>query len=481
MPQVIFVVQDGRLGILPPIGDGPVFVCGTCSAGTVNVPQEFTRPKDIVDVNGYGDAITLASAFAGRGYRVMFVKTGGSAAAVNGSVDSTGKTGTSVMTFTGSSAVTCELVVEFLTGGTVGTAGISYRVSRDGGRNFDAPKTLGTANTITIEKSGLVVALAAGTVVAGDVIKGFPTAAQPNDAELLAALNAAHASTIKWDLAVPEVNASAANFDIVSTFCDTATNQGRPCSAIMRCRMPNVGESEAAYKAALDAIFTGQKQSTYIELTAGDCRISSQVDGGNYRAPFGWEHAVLTFSLQPHQVASAPAYGGVPVSIRDSLGNVTSHDERVNPGLSSGNSRFSVASTYLEVSGVIPWRAQLFSAAGSDFDLHAHRRVLNRALSTIYVPMVRRIHIPVPVDAKTGKILETEAVEIERAIQTLLEDTLYGAPMVSSVLFTLSRSDNLLSTKTLTADLAITPLGYPDAIRVNVGFRNPALQTRLAA
>jgi hypothetical protein len=50
-------------------------------------------------------------------------------------------------------------------------------------------------------------------------------------------------------------------------------------------------------------------------------------------------------------------------------------------------------------------------------------------------------------------------------------------PKASASLVTISRTDNLLSTKTLTVQATVTPLAYPKLINLNIGFRNPALQT----
>jgi hypothetical protein len=38
------------------------------------------------------------------------------------------------------------------------------------------------------------------------------------------------------------------------------------------------------------------------------------------------------------------------------------------------------------------------------------------------------------------------------------------------------RTDNILSTKTITVQGAIVPLAYPKVINFDIGFRNPALQ-----
>jgi hypothetical protein len=58
---------------------------------------------------------------------------------------------------------------EFLTGGTVGTAGITYRQSLDNGANWQATRELGESRTITLTFGGgvLVYTLSAGTIAEG--------------------------------------------------------------------------------------------------------------------------------------------------------------------------------------------------------------------------------------------------------------------------------------------------------------------------
>ena len=51
-------------------------------------------------------------------------------------------------------------------------------------------------------------------------------------------------------------------------------------------------------------------------------------------------------------------------------------------------------------------------------------------------------------------------------------------PKASGVGFTLSRTDNLLSTKTMNCTCRIVPLAYPEFIEAEIGFENPAIQAR---
>jgi len=64
-----------------------------------------------------------------------------------------------------------EVRIRFTAGGTVGTPGISYAVSLDGGAT-ELQKDLGTATSIAVwsEASGVTVNLGAGTILTGEVV-----------------------------------------------------------------------------------------------------------------------------------------------------------------------------------------------------------------------------------------------------------------------------------------------------------------------
>lgn len=55
-------------------------------------------------------------------------------------------------------------------GGTVGSAGVTYETSIDGGTTWSAPVALGTSTTAAIPTTGVVIHLGAGTLVAGDLV-----------------------------------------------------------------------------------------------------------------------------------------------------------------------------------------------------------------------------------------------------------------------------------------------------------------------
>jgi hypothetical protein len=121
-------------------------------------------------------------------------------------------------------------------------------------------------------------------------------------------------------------------------------------------------------------------------------------------------------------------------------------------------------------------RPRLFSPAGSDFQLMPHRRVLNITHEALRLYFIRRLNKPVLVSKLTGYILEAEASEIEKGALAVMRATLLATPKASAIQFELSRTDNLLSTRTLTGQARVVPLAYPEFVHLDVGFFNPALQ-----
>jgi hypothetical protein len=199
------------------------------------------------------------------------------------------------------------------------------------------------------------------------------------------------------------------------------------------------------------------------------------VSGRRYRRPVAFVVGAKEQSVS-HEVNIADInLGPLPCSIRDENGNPLHHDEAVNPGLD--DARFTSLRTHDGIQGVYATRSRCLSAAGSDFRLFTHRRVLNIADAALRAYFLRRLNKPIRVNATTGFIREQDALEIEAGARAALRTALLAKPKASAVSFVLSRTDNLLSTSTMTGEARVTPLAYPEFITLQVGFLNPALQT----
>lgn len=477
-PAVSITELDGALGVLPPSSGKLYALVGPAASGTNNVPQTFSRVKDAVSAFTRGKVVQAAAHFIERyGRACVIVKTAASVAGSYVGLDVTGVAGTSVITMDAAtfSDDDYEVVVLFVTGGTRGTDGIMYKYSLDGGRNYSAVTALGTGNSIVIPNSGgIKIDLAAGTIIANDVVTVRAVAPTWNAADLGAALDALKLSSLNFEIVHIVGALDATTFDTVDLKAAAFHAAGKFITWIGNTRVPNIGESEAAYLTALNTIFSA-KSSKYGALCAGACKLTSSVDGRKYKRPVS-HVAAAREAYVSEEVDTADVNLGslVGVSIRDANGNPDEHDETANPGLDDG--RFYVLRTFNEVQGVYVNRPRIFSADGSDFYLIPHRRVLNLAHAALRAYFVRRLSKPVLVNKTTGKILEEEALEIEAGAIAAMEAVLMAKPKASGVTFVLSRDDNLLSTKTLNGQARVIPLAYPEFINLDLGFTNPALQ-----
>lgn len=477
-PAVQITELDGALGVLPPSAGKLYAVVGPSSGGPLNAPATYARVKDLIATFGVGPLVEAAAHYIERyGRPVLVVRTATTTAGAASAV-AEGGTGTSVVTLTGTPTDDAEILFQALTGGTVGTAGITFRWSVDGGRTWSPTTALGTANSFPIPGSGVALAFAAGTVVAGDTASATTTAPAPNATDLGAAFDALAASAASWDLVHVAAPIDGALFDALELRLSALFSSGKERAWIGNARIPTPGETEAAYLTALTAAF-GARASVFGDLCAGACKLTSSVTGRKVRRPASFAIAAREASLAEH-INSADINLGplVGVSIRDVNGNPDEHDESVNPGLD--DARFTVLRTWEGLGGVYINRPRLFSPAGSDFQLLPHRRVINLAHAALRSYFQRRLNRPVRVSRATGYILEDEAVEIEAGARAVLRAVLLAAPKASDILFTLSRTDNLLSTRTLTGDARVIPLGYPEWVNLSIGFYNPALALQAA-
>jgi hypothetical protein len=481
LPAVTITELDGALGILPATAGRLLAFVGPANSGPLNTPASFARTADLITNFGGGPTVEAAAHYIDtEGKPVAFVRTGNTVA---GTADGivTVATGTSVVTVHASPTPNddFELVCRIVKPGTIGVSGITYQLSYDGGRDYGPETLLGTATTIAFPGAGGVsLDFADGTLVAGDKFSVRTHAPCWNPTELGAALDALKNTAIAWEQAVIVGPIDAAGFDEIELKWAGLAPAGKYRSWLGSTRMPNAGESEATYLGALTTIFAS-KATTHGSLCAGAAKIASGVSGRLYRRPILFTVAARQGGVSEEINIASPNLGSLPgVSIRDDNGNIDEHDEAVNPGLD--DARFITLRTHEGLAGVYVTRPRMFSAAGSDFDIIPQRRVMNLAHGALRIYFIRRLNSPIQVDKTSGFILPAEASEIEIGARAAMRAVLLAAPKASAVDFVLSRTDNLISTKTLTGDATVTPLAYPDQINLKVGFINPALQLRAA-
>lgn len=474
-PSVVITELDGALGVLPPTSGALFAIVGPCSSGPFDTPAAFARIKDIQTTYTNGPAVEAAAHYIEKyGRPVLFTRCNASVSAVTGAIDDDGVTGTSVVTASGTPTDDVELVVKVTLGGTIGTGPISYQLSADGGRNFGPVTSLGTANTlVTPDNIGITFHFAAGTLITGDTWSCVVSSATWNSSDITTALTALKNSQQLWELVQIVGPVASSTVDTIDGAISGMAASGKYRAWIGNVRIPDVGETESTYASSLSGL--ASHSSKYGSLYAGGCKLVSSVSGRQYRRPVSFATAAREASVS-HEIDIADInLDTLPgVAIADVNGNPDEHDETVSPGLD--DLRLGTLRSWEGYGGVYVNRPRLFSPAGSDFQLMPHRRVMNITHAALQSYFVRRLNKPVLVSKLTGFILEAEASEIEKGALAVMRSTLLAKPKASDVQFSLSRTDNLLSTKTMTGQARVVPLAYPEFVNLDLGFFNPALQ-----
>ena len=176
---------------------------------------------------------------------VVAVRADASVAAVLSAVVDVG-VGTSVVTVSGTPIDDYRVSVKFVAGGVIGVAGATYQTTLDDGVSWSPVTALGVAVSIAIGDSGIVVAFAAGTVLAAQTSTFSSTAARMNNADLVLALEALRLSSLPFEsilVAGPIDSTMAATIAAWRLLRDS---EGRYYSWSSNWRPANAGETEAA-------------------------------------------------------------------------------------------------------------------------------------------------------------------------------------------------------------------------------------------
>ena len=172
------VTVDAEAGALAG-GTGYCVVIAPVATNADSVPRVFMSPKSLLTQHGYAPGVGYAALHIQDTQKpVLFVGIPIATAGTVGRQDSSGVTGTCVITAVagGSGALEeVDAIFTVTTGGTIGTNGIVATLSLDGGVTEKSIR-LGTASSYAIPYVGITLNFAAGTLVAGDVYTFTSTA-----------------------------------------------------------------------------------------------------------------------------------------------------------------------------------------------------------------------------------------------------------------------------------------------------------------
>lgn len=486
--DVVHTELDGALGVTPPTSGLPLCVFGPATAGPFDTPAGFGRDRDLIAAFGGGPGVEACAYYLNQyGRSVVFCRTNASTAGAYGTPVVAG-TGTSVASMDATTHPTddFELVFLVVAGGTIGTTGITYRYSLDGGRSGlstdDPLGSLGTAATFTFPGTGgAKMDFAAGTLVAGDRISVRCSAPTFTAADLATALEALRVSEYSWQVGYAAGVVTADTFAALETGFTNMRTINKRRLWIGNTRIRNeTGETRAQYVTALQSIFSGLS-TTQGCLYAGDAKVYSNISGRRYRRPAAFAAAAREAWLEEHQNAAQIDWGPLQgVTLGDNNGNPDCHDEMLFPGLD--DLRFATLRTRSGRQGAYVNDPRILCPTGSDYIMAPYRRVMNVFEETLVSYLESRLQRPIQVNAVTGRILDEDARDIENGAIAQIDAVLGSGPKISGRSFSVSRTDNLLATRRLTCSGAVVPLAYPKVISLVTSFVNPVRQLiRVAA
>ncbi len=397
-------------------------------------------------------------------------------------------TGTSEITVTGTPNDDYFLKVLITNGGTIGTTGITFRLSLDAGRNYGPTLSLGTATTYVITNTGLTLNFSAGTLVTDDYATCGTIAPQSDTGSIIDCLEALVASPYGitgWGSMHITGIFSGADADTINSQLDTMAGQFMFTRMILSARDASppaiyggTAENEATWLAALQSSYSAvdakrlcangghyNMPSAYPNPLAGSPR---------YRRPLGWALAPRQVTIPPQRHAGRVRDGSLSNIVVDPTLDPNDgfiyHDERQNPGLDAA--RFSSARTRIKLPGFYIVNPKLMSPLGSVFTLLPLGNVMDIACGIVHQVGQQDINSDVRLNTN-GTIYENEALAIEQNMYGQIKVQMIDTSEISSATVTVNRSWNVLSTSIVKISVTITARGYILQEDVEIGFQNP--------
>lgn len=516
--QVNITIVDGGSATLVVPGSSVQLVLGCCSSGTANQIIATRTPSTLTTYLGVGPLVEAAALTCLAGGTVLAMKIPGAVAGSAGTVTTVGG-GTSIITVTGTPNDTYYVLVKFITGGTIASAGITFQVSLDAGRSFNTQSSptivLGTANTYAIPGTGLTLNFAAGTILANQTVSFSTNEPYWNTAGVQAGILAFQASSYALG-GVGSIHvvgspgfaaATGPSCSSIQGYLDTLANTGFIYQrAMMASRdaspaaaYSGTGETEQAWMTALQTDYSGVSARRML-VSAGYWNMPSAYPNPaawgtpRFRRPVSYALAARAVAIPPQQHSGRVKTGNLSNIVVDSINDPTDgfvyHDERVNPGLDyittgSGTARFATTLTRIGYPGVFSANPLTMAPIGSDFFLLPLGNVFDVFCSQFRTSAQLQIDDDVRVNTN-GTIYENDAQAIEAAIASSCNAALFSTKMISSSIQTgpaalaanqgciaIDRTVNVKTTSAVTIVGQIVSRGYVLTINAILSFQNP--------
>lgn len=471
LPRVTQTILDGASGALA-LGSELHIKVGAANSGTADTLAIYTDPDQLETDFGGGPLVEAAAYHINAtGLPVGVVRCASAtvtAGVLSAIVKVGGHAGPTISDNTTAANDAYEVLVEIVLGGAVGVA--TFKMSVDGGDTFGAV-TVTAATVANIYGTGIGLAFAAGTYVAGNQYSATTAAPVVSNTGIQNAIAAALNGSSPFRLihvvghtATGAAMATAAA-SVQSTMASAATSSYRYAYAVM----DGAEDTDANMVTAVAAL-----DANRVAIGAGFSEIISPITQRYYRRPAAW---VQVAEIMRRPIGIDPGFFG------DGYGSVIGvkqiyRDERKTPLLD--DARFLTLRTHVGREGFYVTRGRMMAATGSDFDSNTHRQVMDAACAITYAGLLPYLNADLALTATTGKITEDEAQGIEAKINGLLAAGITAPGHASATEFFVDRNQDVLTTSILKVKTRILRLAYAREIQNTLSFRNPALEAAAA-
>lgn len=463
IPYVNQTVRDGASGALA-LGSDLHVKIGVATSGTEGAFTIYTDADSVIDDLVGGPLCEAAAhhiAVTGQPVAVVRVADADVSDGTIGAFTKVGHAGPTISDNSSAPLDAYQLLIEILVGGAVATA--TFRYSLDNGESWSA--SIATAATVDLTGSGISVAFASGTYVAGNQYTASTVAPIANSDGISDAIAAALANANAYRMIHivgidADEDADATRALAVQTLLAAAASAERRYTYAV---MDGADSDSATVVTAFEDV-----DASRVAIVGGWGEIFSPRTSTFQRRPLAWLTVDRIMSVSISRDAGAVADG--------SLGGVRSieHDEFATPAYDAG--RITSLRSWVGRPGYYVTRGRMLAAANSDFRDIVRRQVMDAACAVAYDALINFVNVDVVVNQTTGRIDEREAQTIEKFVESRLRAALVDQGHAADVEFRINRTTNILTTEMLRAKTRVLPLGYARYIENELSFRNPAAE-----
>jgi hypothetical protein len=364
--------------------------------------------------------------------------------------------------------------VQVVIAGAGGLGAGIFTYSLDGGTNVSAQILIPSgAGVYVIPGTGVVLTFA-GSFTLADLYEFFTTTATFGNSDVTAAFTVLLASAQEWagaHIVGPSANSAgsaslAATVDAQMSLAETGF---RYVFSVVECP---TSESDSTISTAFSTFV-----SKRVGVGVGDAFMVSAISGRSLRRNIAMAYMTRLAAIRP---AEHPGWVGSPQGALRNIGSGVINGQRVSLIRDEGKTpfldaqRFVTARTHIGVSGFYITRGNMMAAGGSDFSSVMNRRVMDMSCRIVRSAAITFLNKDLLIDSK-GHIATVEAERIDSFLTQELVAGVVNTNNASSATVDVSRTDNILSTKTLNISVRVTPKGYAEQLVITIGFLNPAL------